>query len=99
LIIPNIPVLTGVATVSVIVRMNGIPDVPDRPISFTEMGEIMDAYDGTTTTSNPSSSTVSKIRKEQLRWSEMERRAQRDYLKTQEEYDTLLHELTNSPPR
>jgi hypothetical protein len=98
LTIPNVPVLTGVPTVSVVVRMNGIPNIPDHAISFTEMGEIMDAYDGTTTASTQSSA-VPKARKEQLRWSEMERRAERDYQQVKDEYDVLIHELTSSPPR
>jgi hypothetical protein len=78
--------------------MIGIPEIPDQPISFTEMGALMDSYDGRTTAVN-SSPGGTKASKERLRWQQMEGRAEEDYKRTEEEYNCLLHELISGSPR
>jgi hypothetical protein len=93
--IPYVPLPVGVKTTSIIVRMTGSSEIPDRAISFEKMGELMDAYDGATSEVNSGSPSTPKINKEQLRWQRMERQAEADYKRTEEEYDYLVHELTN----
>jgi hypothetical protein len=96
--IPYVPLPVGVAATSVLVRMTGLAELPDRAISFSEMSELMDSYDGATTEVNSASTSTPKVNKEQLRWQRLERQAEEAYKQTKEEYDCLVHELMNRTP-
>jgi hypothetical protein len=60
----------------------------------------MDSYEvPTTTASRTSSSSSSKANREQRRWAHVERTAEEDYRRTEDEYEFLVREMSGHAPR
>jgi hypothetical protein len=77
--------------------MTGMPPIPDRAISFQEMGELMNSYDEAAPTQPcPNQPATRRPARERAQWSQMEARAEEEYKRTENEYELLVRQLTGA---
>lgn len=88
-----IPLLNGIKRENITVKMESMPEIPDKPMTFQEIGELMDAFEGEVKQRGTSSPTKPDSAKERKQWKKVEEQATDQLKKTENEYDMLVREL------
>lgn len=88
-----IPLLNGVKRQEITIKMESMPEIPDKPMTFQEIGDLMNAYEGGVQERALSSPTKRDSAKEKKQWKKVEDEATDKLRKTENEYDLLVREL------
>ena len=85
-----IPLLAGVKSEKKIVRMSEMPKIPNKAMTYEEMGEFMDSYQAEVKEKSSKSSSNSKLEKQ---WQNMKKKADNDIEQIDDQYDMILKEV------
>mgnify|MGYP007035343344 CR=1 FL=1 len=85
-----IPLLTGVKTEKVVIKMNEMPTIPDNAMTYEKMGEFMDSYQMEIKDNALKPLPNSKIEKQ---WQRMKSEADNEIGQIDDEYQMLLREV------
>ena len=85
-----LPLLSGVRTEKVVIKMNEMPTIPDRAMTYEKMGEYMDSYQMEIKDKSLKPLPNSKIEKQ---WQRMKNEADNDIEQIDDEYQMLLKEV------
>ena len=89
-----IPLRTGIKQTKLTVKMNDIPEIPDKALSFADIGDLMDSFEGCSKErgdSSPAPQVESK--KDRKKWKKIEQQEEEKLRKTEGEYELLIRQL------
>lgn len=94
-----IPLLNGIRKDKIEVRMAEMPEIPDKPITFEEMAELMDGNQiqiRSRDLSPKKSSEQDPIEREEKQWKRITKKAKEQLEAEENEYESLLKDLQNA---
>lgn len=95
-----IPLLLSAEKKSVTIKMNGMPEIPDKAVSFEEMGRIMDNYDGPAPSQaverGVPAEKAPKKKAEDKDWKSAQAKVDKKLKANDDEYEALLRQLEDA---
>ena len=90
-----IPLVVGVKKQKLTIKAEEMPEIPDKPMSFRKIGELMDTFEGGRTQPRSPSSPSAEERdaKDKQSWKKMEEREETRLRRSENEYERLIKEM------
>ena len=88
-----VPDRVGIKQKKLTVKMNDMPEIPDKALRFNEIGDLLDSFEGCSKERGELRVATSEDKKDREKWRKIEKTEEEKLKKTETEYELLIRQL------